>query len=57
MKLLLTRERWLVEGAAGVAVAGLLKLARKYRGKSLAVVLCGRNIPAAKFRVLMAASG
>jgi threonine dehydratase len=57
MKLLLTRERWLVEGAAGVAVAGLLKLARKYRGKSVAVVLCGRNIPAAKFRVLMAASG
>lgn len=57
MKLLLTGERWLVEGAAGVALAGFLKLARKYRGKNVAIVLCGRNIPEAKFRRLMAATG
>jgi threonine dehydratase len=57
MKLLLTGERWLVEGAAGVALAGFLKLARRYRGKSVAIVLCGRNIPEAKFRRLMVATG
>src|SRR3569833_638310 len=27
-------ERWMVEGAAGVAVAGLIKTARRYRGKT-----------------------
>lgn len=56
MKLILRRERWLVEGAAGVAVAGLLKLRRRYRGKSVAVVLCGRNIPEGKFRRVMTGS-
>lgn len=56
MKLLLTRERWLVEGAAGVAAAGFLKQARKWRGKSVAIVLCGRNIPESKFKRIMTAS-
>jgi threonine dehydratase len=42
-------ERWIIEGAAGVAVAGLLKSARRYRGKRLAAVICGRNIVLAKF--------
>jgi threonine dehydratase len=56
MRLLLTRERWLVEGAAGVATAGFLQQARKWRGKSVAIVLCGRNIPESKFRKLMTAS-
>jgi len=56
MKLLLTRERWLVEGAAGVAVAGFLKQRRRYRGKSVAVVLCGRNIAEAKFKRLLSVS-
>ncbi|MCR6483056.1 threonine/serine dehydratase [Amycolatopsis sp. OK19-0408] len=37
-------ERWMIEGAAGVAVAGLIKTAERYRGKRVAVVLCGRNI-------------
>ncbi|MEV6620823.1 threonine/serine dehydratase [Amycolatopsis sp. NPDC051106] len=37
-------ERWMIEGAAGVAVAGLIKTARRYRGKKVAVVLCGRNV-------------
>jgi threonine dehydratase len=34
----------MVEGAAGVALAGLIKCARAYRGRRVAVVLCGRNI-------------
>jgi threonine dehydratase len=37
-------ERWIVEGSAGVALAGLMKLADAYRGRKVAVVLCGRNI-------------
>ena len=34
----------MVEGAAGVALAGLIKCAQAYRGRKVAVVLCGRNI-------------
>jgi threonine dehydratase len=42
-------ERWIIEGAAGVALAGALKLAADYQGKRIAVVLCGRNILLEKF--------
>ena len=42
-------ERWIIEGAAGVAVAGMKKLAPEYRGKRVAVVICGRNILLEKF--------
>lgn len=44
MKKLLQTEDLMVEGAAGVALAGLLKSAPAYRGRKVAVVLCGRNI-------------
>ena len=44
MKLLAETERWMVEGAAGVALAGLLKHAHEWQGKKVGVVLCGRNI-------------
>lgn len=44
LRLVAEGERWIVEGSAGVAVAGLLRTAAKYRGKKVAVVLCGRNI-------------
>jgi threonine dehydratase len=47
MRLLLTTEHWLVEGAAGVALAAFVKEATRYRGKRAAVVLCGRNVSAA----------
>ena len=42
-------EHWIVEGSAGVALAGLAKLAETFRGKKVAVVLCGRNIALEKF--------
>lgn len=42
-------ERWIIEGAAAVALAGMKKLADEYRGKRVAVVLCGRNIVLEKF--------
>jgi threonine dehydratase len=37
-------EHWLIEGAAGVAVAAFVKDSAKYVGKTVAVVLCGRNL-------------
>ncbi|RJG20896.1 threonine/serine dehydratase [Massilia cavernae] len=49
MKLLAETERWMVEGAAGVALAGLLKLAPEWQGKKVGVVLCGRNIALTAF--------
>ncbi len=42
-------DRWMIEGAAGVAVAGLLKSAAEFRGKKVAAVICGRNIALDKF--------
>lgn len=42
-------ERWIIEGAAGVAVAGMQKLASEYQGKRVAVIICGRNIVLEKF--------
>jgi threonine dehydratase len=49
MKLLAQTDRWMVEGAAGVALASMLKLAPAYQGRAVAVVLCGRNIMLDKF--------
>jgi threonine dehydratase len=43
-------EHWMVEGAAGVALAGLVKVAEAYRGRKAAVVICGRNIALDQFR-------
>jgi threonine dehydratase len=49
MKAVARSERWIIEGAAGVALAGALKLSADYQGKRIAVVLCGRNILLEKF--------
>jgi threonine dehydratase len=44
MRLLLETEHWVVEGAAGVALAAFLKEAARYRDRNAVVVLCGRNL-------------
>jgi len=44
MREIAAADRWMVEGAAGVALAGLIRRSDAYRGKKVAVVLCGRNI-------------
>jgi threonine dehydratase len=44
MRRIAAAERWIVEGSAGVAFAGLIKLADAHKGKTVAVVLCGRNV-------------
>jgi threonine dehydratase len=44
MRWMLENEHWLIEGAAGVAVAACIKEARRYEGRKVAVVICGRNV-------------
>lgn len=47
-------ESFIIEGAAGVALAAGLKDAGDYRGKNIAVVVCGRNIALDTFRAVLA---
>lgn len=44
IRLLLETEHWLVEGAAGVALAAFLKERDRWQGRNAAAVLCGRNL-------------
>jgi threonine dehydratase len=44
MRDMAAHENYIIEGAAGVALAAGLKDANKYRGQKIAVVVCGRNI-------------
>jgi len=43
MQLVRDQQQWLIEGAAGVAVAALLKESKRYAGKTAAVIICGGN--------------
>jgi threonine dehydratase len=49
MRMIADAEHWIVEGSAGVALAGLAKRADSLRGQKVAVVLCGRNIALERF--------
>ncbi|MBT4288922.1 MAG: threonine/serine dehydratase [Deltaproteobacteria bacterium] len=53
MRLLAESDRFIVEGAAGVALAGLLKLKDAFKHQKVAVVLCGRNILFEKYLEIM----
>ena len=44
MRLVLDKEHWVIEGAAALAVAAYLQEARRYAGRKVAIVLCGRNV-------------
>jgi len=44
MRRVRTLKGWIIEGSAAVAVAGFLKNAERYRGKRVAVVICGANV-------------
>jgi threonine dehydratase len=44
MRKVRTLKGWMIEGAAAVAVAAFLKEAHRYRGKRVAVVICGANV-------------
>ncbi len=49
MRTVAQTDRWIIEGAAGVAIAGLLKSTAGLRGPKAAAVVCGRNIALEKF--------
>jgi len=49
MRAVAQADRWMIEGAAGVAVAGLMKSAGAYAGRKVAAIVCGRNIALDKF--------
>ena len=53
MKEFATHERQIIEGSAAVALAGAKQLATSYKGKNVAVVLCGRNIALEKFNSII----
>jgi threonine dehydratase len=55
MRWVLENEHWLIEGAAGVAVAACIKEVGKYEGKNVAAVICGRNVSPEVGRVLVGA--
>ena len=44
MKDFIGEHQMMIEGAAGVAIAGLLKEKEKYRDKKVLIVICGSNI-------------
>lgn len=44
MRLVHRVKHWLIEGAAGVALAAFLKTAERYEGKTVAIVICGGNL-------------
>jgi threonine dehydratase len=44
MRRLMQTEHWLVEGAAAMAAAAYLREAERYRGRTVAILLCGRNL-------------
>ncbi len=46
-------DHWLVEGASGVALAGLSVLRNDIKGKTAVVVLCGRNITAKAYQAAL----
>jgi threonine dehydratase len=54
MRLVIEKHHTLIEGAAGVAVAGYLKDRERAPGLSAAIVLCGANIALERLREVLA---
>jgi threonine dehydratase len=44
MRLCIETQHMLIEGAAGVPLAALLKTPERFREKTVVVVLCGANL-------------
>ena len=53
MRILLFQEHTMVEGAAGVALAGYLAMQERFRGRRAVVLLCGANASEAVLREVM----
>jgi threonine dehydratase len=50
-------ENYIIEGAAGVAVAAAIRTAGDYPGQKIAAVVCGRNITLSTFRAALERAG
>ena len=48
------QQHMLIEGAAAVSVAALLKEAREFEGQKVVVVICGANVTRAQLRDVLA---
>ncbi len=44
MRAFIDSHHMLLEGAAGVAIAGLLQTAKDYKDKNVVIIVCGGNI-------------
>ncbi len=53
VRLIVSRHHVLIEGAAGVAVAGFLKQRQRFPGRDVAIVLCGANIDVDVLRTIL----
>ena len=53
VRLVVGRQHTLIEGAAGVAVAGYLAVRERFAGQRVAIVLCGANIDADVLRRIL----
>jgi len=56
LKVLYNRDSLVVEGAAGVGVAALLKHTPHFTGQRVAVILCGANVDPEVFQTITASS-
>ncbi|RMG84843.1 MAG: threonine/serine dehydratase [Bacteroidetes bacterium] len=54
---ILTTERKLIEGAAGVAVAAFLNNKARFRGQTTVILICGGNISKEKLQKALALAG
>ncbi len=57
MRDMASAENFIVEGAAGVALAAAFKTAGDYRQRNIAVVVCGRNVAFETFRMVICGAG
>jgi threonine dehydratase len=48
MREFMNSHQMMIEGSAGVAIAGFLKLQHKFKNKKVLIVLCGANISSEK---------
>ena len=53
MKLFMSSHHMLIEGAAGVALASVLKYKKQLRGRNIVVIICGGNISLETLKTLL----
>ncbi|MEM7336818.1 MAG: threonine/serine dehydratase [Chloroflexota bacterium] len=53
MRTFMNAQHMLIEGAAGVAVAGFTQVKDQFKGKNVAIVLCGANISLAVLKSIL----